>query len=265
MSVASQVSRPRRVFPVWEGILKQKKSSLFQLGSEVWRDRLVQLDVQAGLLSIWKVKEGQESLASSVMSAKFSSDAMGRPKKVFDLNCVHSLDSDPHHLELKIFFSANAQKKKVKQTLQFWAPTLADFNRWCFVLGHFGLQRDVLGLDVEMRGSLTRAFSLESPNKRVKAAESVTGCVDDMEPARRSDDDMLDVLSTRLDDISPCNSEWCRKVGLKTKRKALRDVLSTALDGISPCNREWCGEVGLEPMKKAMRSSALKEPEQEAN
>jgi len=168
------------------------------------------------------------------------------------------LDSDPHHLEIRISFSDKPGKKKVKNTLQFRAPRLKDYNRWMFVLGHFGLQQEIPGLDVEMRGNLTRAFSWKefatgpNPHNRSKINQSrmslsshgksnesmdsyffrKDSCVDDMDPANRamvsdsnvmSDDDALeDALSTMLDAISPCNGEWCRKVGLEPKKKAMR-------------------------------------------
>lgn len=246
--------KSKRLLPVWEGTLKQKKSSRSllkmsihsALGSEVWRERLVRLDVQSDLLSIWRVTEGQVSSASSVMCAKFQADARGPPKKTFDLSCICSLDKGPNYLDIRISFSDKPGKKKVKHTLQFRAPTLKDYNRWMFVLGHFGLQQEIPGLDVEMRGSLSRAFSWEeltrgqnpshSHNKSrmslSKSNESMesyffgkdtceqkTAVSDSTLPKVTSDDDVLDVLSTTLDAISPCNSEWYRKVGLEPKKK----------------------------------------------
>lgn len=276
--------RAKRLLPIWEGVLKQKKSSLSLFkkstqagsGSDVWRDRLVRLDVKSDLLCIWRLTEGQENLASGVMSAKFRSEARGPPKKAFALSCIRSLDSDPQLLEIRISFSAQAGEKKAKHTLQFQAPTLNDYDRWMFVLRHFGLQHDIPGLDVEMRGLLTRAFTWESelrpklkrtcPSGRfdtysnyTRSGQSISGAsgstesiesyffqretrVDDKNQVHRtpvsdntmrhamSDDDFLDVLSTTLDEISPCNSEWCSRVGLEPKKKAKKAVKFPAVD-----------------------------------
>jgi hypothetical protein len=219
--------RPRRsLLPIWEGTLKQKKSKGFGLGFDVWRDRFTRLDPQSGLLSIWSIKEGHESLASSVMSAKFRSDATGPPKKQFELSCIRRLDSNPHDLDIMIQFSAKAKKKKVEYALWFRAPTLEDYNRWMFVLSHFGIRHDIPGLDVEMRGILKRAFP--SRDRGLKADDSRGGGADDTEfvnsiavsdSTKRNivslDDNVLGELSTALEGISPCNSTWCRKVGLK--------------------------------------------------
>lgn len=212
------------LLPIWEGTLKQKKSTHFGLGSDVWRDRLVRLDLQLGVLSYWRINEGQEDLAKSVMSAKFQSDAMGPPKKQFDLNCIRALDSNRDNLDIVILLSASPEKRKVKYALHFRAPTLDDFNRWMFVLGHFGVEHEILGLDVEMRGNLTRAFSLATLNKGQKVDDSRRGCADDTESVHSNaasdstiesiDDDVLGDLCTALEDISPCNKEWCKKVGL---------------------------------------------------
>jgi hypothetical protein len=268
------------------------------------------LDVQSDLLSIWRITEGQENLASGVMSAKFRSDARGRPKRTFALSCIRSLDSDPHHLEIRISFSAKEGEKKAKHILQFQAPTVNDYDRWMFVLGHFGLQHEIPGLDVEMRGNLTRAFSWESElrataklkrtcpwgrfdtcsesnytrsrqslSSQSGSTESIESYffqrdarVDDKNHVHKaavddnttqhamSDDDFLDVLSSTLDDISPCNREWCRKVGLDSpKKKAKKCLLSTALDDISPCNSEWCRKVGLEATKSPVKFPAVDE------
>lgn len=213
--------RPQRVSShIWEGRLKQKMSKRFGMGSDVWRDVVLRLDPHSGLLGIWASKEGENSVGSKVMGIKFHSDARGTPKKLFELSCMRKLASDAHHLDIVILFSAKAEKKQVKHALHFRAPTLEDYNKWVFVLGHFGIRHEILGLDVEMRGILrkkTRAFSLRKRDVgdaglKVDHSGSTWCCLDD---------DVLDELSTALDGISPCNRDWCKEVGLSPKRKTI--------------------------------------------
>lgn len=226
--------RPRRsLLPIWEGSLKQKKSMRFGLGSDVWRDRLARLDPQSGLLSIWSIEEGQKGLASSVMGARFQSVARGPPKKQFELSCIRGLQSDPHKLDIMILFSAKSEQDKVKYALQFRAPTVEDHNKWMFVLGHFGIRHDTLGLDVEVRGILPRPCSSMMRHRGLKAHDSHGDCVKDTESVNSIvasdsgssniegiDNDVLADLSAVLNGISPCNRKWCKKVGLEPKKKS---------------------------------------------
>jgi len=218
----------RLSLPVWEGLLKQKKSKLFGLGSDVWRDRWVRLDPEAGTISIWSVREGQEA----------SECPSGPAKKVCDLGCIRGVDSNRHHCDIMILLSDKVEKDKVKYALQFRASTIADYNKWMFVLGHFGMRHDILGVDPKLRGQLTRAFSVMTLDTEVRQdsthdsipKESCTACSADSESCHSPsstalsestncsvqtlDDDTFRQLSVMLEDASPCNVLWCKKVGL---------------------------------------------------
>lgn len=212
----AEVGFKRSSLPVWEGRLKQKKSKLF--GSDVWRDRYVCLDPKAGLLSIWSVRDGEEASAS------------GPPKKQFALNCIRGVDSNRHHLDIMILFSQKADSEKVKYALQFRAETSEEYTNWMFILGHFGMRHDIIGVDPKLRGQLTRAFSVMTLDASPKvgdarycecsaddtisehshaASESTTCSVQTL------DDDALRNLCNVLEDASPCNKAWCVKVGLE--------------------------------------------------
>lgn len=209
----------RLSLPVWEGALKQKKPKLFGMRSDVWRDRWVRVDPKAGVLSIWSVRDGQESLAKS----------LGPAKKEFDLRCVRGLDSNRHHRDIMILFSNNIEKDKVKYALQFRAATTEDYNNWMFVLGHFGMRHDIMGLDPQLRSQLTRKFSMMTLNTGLQHDDSI----DEERPAddtashhsnvgsestncsiQTLDSDAFRELSVVLEDVSPCNAKWCEQVGV---------------------------------------------------
>jgi hypothetical protein len=215
-----EVSLGRLSLPVWEGMLKQKKSKLFGLGSDVWRDRWVRLDPEARVLSIWSVREGCES-------------ASGPAKKEFDLGCIRGVDSNRHHRDIMILLSDEVGNEKVKYALQFRAATSEDYNKWMFVLGHFGMRHDIKGLDPKLRGQLTRAFSVMTLDTSMPQDGGIIQeeCCDEDAFSSHSpssttlsestncslqtlDDDVLQELSSILEDVSPCNAKWCEKVGL---------------------------------------------------
>jgi len=207
----AEVGFRRSSLPIWEGRLKQKKSQLF--GSDTWRDRYVRLDPKAGLLSIWSVRDGEEPSASS------------SPKKQFALDCVRGVDSNRHHLDIMILFSHKADSEKVKYALQFRAETSEEYTNWMFVLGHFGMRHDIMGVEAKLRGQLTRAFSVMT----LDAVDDVQRCSADDTASEYShaasesttcsvqtlDDDALRNLCDVLQEVSPCNKEWCETVGLE--------------------------------------------------
>eukprot|EP00746_Dinoflagellata_sp_MGD_P074549 gnl/MRDRNA2_/MRDRNA2_30099_c0_seq1.p1 gnl/MRDRNA2_/MRDRNA2_30099_c0~~gnl/MRDRNA2_/MRDRNA2_30099_c0_seq1.p1 ORF type:complete len:294 (+),score=35.31 gnl/MRDRNA2_/MRDRNA2_30099_c0_seq1:83-964(+) len=218
----------RLSLPVWEGMLKQKKSKLFGLGTDVWRDRWVRLDPEAGAISIWSVRDDQ----------LVSECASGPAKKVYDLGCIRGVDSNRHHRDIMILLSNSSEQDKVKYALQFRAGTIEDYNKWMFVLGHFGMRHDILGVDPKLRGQLTRAFSVMTLDTDVHQdithdsipEESFTCCNADTESCQSTsstvlsqstncsvqtlDDDTFRQLSVMLEDVSPCNARWCDSVGL---------------------------------------------------
>jgi hypothetical protein len=226
-----EVRFQRCSLPVWEGRLKQKKSKLF--GGDTWRDRHVRLDPEAGLLSIWSVQEGQDVSASP----------SGPPKKEFDLRCIRGVDSNRHHLDIMILLSDKVEQEKVKYALQLRAPTTSDYTNWMFVLGHFGMRHDIMGVDVKLRGQLTRAFtsmtlnqatqyhcardcaedecsSDETTSQHSTSASESTNC-----SVQTIDDEVLSKLSLALEDVSPCNKEWRRQVGIEEVTKLPCEIL----------------------------------------
>lgn len=214
----------RSSLPIWEGRLKQRKSQMFGLCSDVWRDRWVRLDPKAGLLHIWDIRDKE----------KASSSFTGPAKKKFELGCIRGIDSNRHHLDIMILFSDSMEKEKVKYALHLRATTVEDYKNWMFVLGHFGMRHDLLGVDAKLRGQLTRAFSTMKLDTACMKIDSVhdddvfeESFTDDdasqhSTPVSEStncsvqtiDDDALRILCVALEDASPYNEEWRKKAGL---------------------------------------------------
>merc|ERR1712118_638511 len=56
--------------------------------------------------------------------------------------------------------SHEVDQEKVKYALSFRAATTEDYNKWMFVLGHFGMRHDIKAQQPKLRAQLTHAFSV---------------------------------------------------------------------------------------------------------